>query len=795
MNRFMFGYCATLISALCWPGLLSPGLALCAIVAALLLFHRSQLLAGGVFAAAWLSLFCYQLLTFSVAEEKTNIAIRAEIISLVSRNGDWINADIRILDQNLPLGVPQYMRVDWPLQTQASPGEVWQLSIKPKPIASVLNQGGFNRQKYYLARHIMGKGKVVEAKRISEAAGLRSTLLNDFIQSIASFRHSGLMLALTLGDKSLVTNQDWQGLRQSGTGHLIAISGLHLSVLALWIVFASRALLYRITPSQSMANHHLSALLALVICCFYAYLSGFALPTQRALIMLTMVILLVWLRRHSSPFERLLWAMFVVLLIDPVSILSAGFWLSFSALAIILSASSLNKKEEAPSQAKGLRFRLGQLWAIQWRLSLCLGVLQTLLFGGIAPYSLLFNLIFVPWFSLVVIPLGFITMLLYLLSVSTGLLAELVQSLLILFDYAISPLTWSFTLLEHLPEAWMSVSASFSAAVIFLLLGLGLLRVITVARWRYLSLVLLLPSAILVANPWLNRLDNRWTLHLLDVGQGLSMVVEKQGRALMYDTGAAFGEGFSYAKSVTIPFLQYKGIDKLDHLIVSHGDNDHAGGVKVLIEHFGDVNIISDLPLAGARECRPAEFIWQGLTVQILGPEGKTAGNNGSCVVQIRDDWHRVLLPGDIEEGGERALLSSYAALDETGDLDGAGDLDETGALGSLAVGATRSALNSQVLIAPHHGSNTSSTRHFIQAVSPQYVLYGAGLNNHYGFPKAQVVSRYQAANARQYVVGENGQISLVFKQEKLDIIGFRYDMAPFWYNRRFEFGVFANPE
>lgn len=766
----MFGYCATIISALLWPSLLSASQAWYCIGVAILLLRWSKLLAGGLFAAAWISLFCHQLLVFNSIDDDAAISVRAEIISLVYRNSDWISADIRVLDNNSSILVTQYMRVAWPLSAKANVGEQWKLKIKPKSISSPLNQGGFNRQRYYLSKHIIGKGKVVAAERIQVVTGVRSSLIQPLTKTVNQFNNGDLILALMLGDKQLITTEHWQGLRQSGTGHLISISGLHLSVLALWCIGLMRIVLSRVRPTPTANNLHLAAMFALIACLLYAYLSGFALPTQRALIMLGLVIVLTVLRRYSTPFERLLWALFVVLLIDPVSIMSAGFWLSFSALAIILGFShtlSRDTSTELTSVWQRLKLSACQLWSLQWRLSILLGVVQMLLFGGAAPLSFIFNLLFVPWFSLVVIPLTFIVMLCYLI---TGGAEFISAALLTLLNSAITPLTWSFSLLQSFPYGWLSVSAELSVAIVYLLLTFFMLGIVTKPMWRYILIVLLLPGVLLLLKPWSQELRHDWTLHLLDVGQGLSAVIEKQGRVVIYDTGAAFGSNFSYAKQAIIPFLQYRGITDVDYLILSHGDNDHAGGADDIIAQYPQLQLITDLDYDQAMECRPSTFYWQALTVRILGPTSPMSGNNGSCVVQFSDGVRQVLLPGDIEIDAEQALIKHY------------GD--------SLS-----SELRSSVLVAPHHGSNTSSSNAFIKAVSPDLVFYPAGLNNRYGFPKPEVISRYENAGIIQYSVDVNGQLSVNFEQDEVKVTSFRYDISPFWYNRVFEFGVFDNTE
>lgn len=260
----------------------------------------------------------------------------------------------------------------------------------------------------------------------------------------------------------------------------------------------------------------------------------------------------------------------------------------------------------------------------------------------------------------------------------------------------------------------------------------------------------------------------QWTLHLLDVGQGLAVVIEQDRRALIYDTGAAFGEDFSYSERVIIPFLSSKGLALVDYIVVSHGDNDHAGGAEVLSKAYPRANWITDVAHLEGMPCLPQQIQWQQLRLSFISPQTAKGGNNASCVLRIDDGVHSLLLSGDIEKETEAVLIEQA--------LKGA-------------------ELKSQVLIAPHHGSRTSSTTAFIDAVAPELVLFPAGLNNRYGFPKPDVVARYQARNIEYFTTGREGQISVSFAAGRLEVKTYRRDLAPFWYNRLFRFGDLINPE
>ncbi|NMH63595.1 DNA internalization-related competence protein ComEC/Rec2 [Shewanella salipaludis] len=785
MNGFMFGFCACLLSAMLWPSLLPAPLIPVVILGGLLLAKISPLLSGSLSALAWISSFGLILLPSEALQLPPSVSIRGEIITLVDRNSDWVSLDIALINRNLilaPLPLPRpKLRLTWRDPPPLAPGQIWRLELKPKGLSSLLDQGGYNQQKHLIGQHIIARGRVIHGELLMAHTSVRQAWLNLLLPVLRPLERGDILLALLLGDKRLIGAQRWQALRQTGTGHLVAISGLHLSVVAAW-AYALALWFGRLWPSQGRRNLLIALTLAAGSAWGYAYLAGFGIATQRALLMILLLMLLGALRRFSSPWERLLTALFLVLLISPFAGLSAGFWLSFSALAIILfslqsyphAAQLADASAHASAQTDpGIGPRVGlwarQFWAVQWRLSLGLGLLQALLFQGFSLHSLWLNLLLVPYFSFLVIPLVLLVFMLWDLGLAFG---QDWHWLWVLADASLQPFTALIDFSNRLPAHWLQPSQAMLAAAIFTGLGLLLLlkaRPSAHAGWQrwgwHLALsVCLLPALLSL---WLTLYpiaQARWRVHLLDVGQGLAVVVEKSGRALLYDTGAAFGD-FSYAERVILPFLSSKGLSALDYLVISHGDNDHAGGARTMLAAFNEARVISDLPEFGQINCRPKRLAWQGLSLEIVGPAQAVAGNNGSCVIRIGDERQKLLLTGDIEADAEQALLAGGAQL------------------------------HSQVLIAPHHGSRTSSSPAFIAAVAPELVLFPAGFENRYGFPKADIVQRYRAQGIRALSTGEAGQISVLFNRDERVVRGYRADLAPFWYNRLFRFGETPKPE
>ncbi|ABV87092.1 DNA internalization-related competence protein ComEC/Rec2 [Shewanella pealeana] len=812
MNRFMCGYCVTIVSTMLWPALANLYLLPLLIVVVITACKRVPFIAGGLFAICWISLFYALLMGWDTDERVDTLNVEGEIVSLVHTNGDWISMDIVLIDSISPHLFSRKLRLTWKEPPSLTPGQHWLLTIKPRPITSTLNQGSYNQQKNLLAKHIIGKGRVVSGKLLSHEPNYRTQLIAELKHTLKTHASGDLLLALVAGDRTMISAERWQQLRNTGAGHLFAISGLHLSVVSLWLLIGARFLLYRYSAVNSRRNWLLCLTLSAVGAVAYAYLAGFSVSTQRAMIMLLAFICFSVLQRHSSSWERLLYALFVVLLMDPLSMLSASFWLSFSALGIILltvtrhtfTPKNLSASLDSGAMAQAnlsehatlwLKFRNAcvAFWAVQWRLTLGLCLVQAIFFSGTSLVSLAVNLLLVPWFTLLVIPLCLLSLLVFIFATSLGLSAA---GIFWVAAKSMVPVTAILNYSSQFEFVWLALSDQVIAALMVAFIGLYLTINVKDILWRLVLSVMLMPLLLMNLFMFAPIEDKRWQVHLLDVGQGLSLVIEKGNRAIIYDTGARYGDSFSYAERVVLPFLISQGIEQLDYLVVSHGDNDHAGGAEIIIQRYPKTLLISDLDMGGesalasefdhkfAHEialaqqysCRPKILKWQNLTLEVLAPSEAREGNNGSCVIRVNDASNSVLLSGDIEKLAERALLGM---IEEKGKADGENNLN----------------LQSRLLIAPHHGSKTSSTEAFIDAVSPELVLFPAGFKNRYRFPNSEVVLRYHQRGIATLTSGEQGQISIIFNQQTMKIRTYRSDFAPFWYNQVFRFGQINNPE
>jgi competence protein ComEC len=471
-------------------------------------------------------------------------------------------------------------------------------------------------------------------------------------------------------------------------------------------------------------------LVSLLFAVTYSALAGFAVATERALIMVLVWSLLRWLKRDWPSYRIWLWAFVVITLWDPLALYSAGFWLSFMAVALLLLAGYLYSKP-------GL---------VRLQLLLLLGLLplQLLLFEGMAPLALLLNLLALPLFCIGIIPLALIGVLLAPLS------SGLAHGLFWLANLGLEWVLWGLGLLaEHLQLWWPVPDWLMPASILLILLWSG---------WQLPGgRPLLLPvAAALLLAAWPTPV--RWQIRVLDVGQGLSVLITRGERGILYDTGDRYPGGYNMADAAILPQLSGLGVRVLDALIISHKDKDHAGNRRAILRALPVRRELSSFKFAQSTElCRRGQqWRWQGLSFAVLWPERPGAGhNNDGCVLQISDGQHFILLSADIEKEAERRLLA----------LEGSG---------------SASTLATHLLVSPHHGSRTSSTPGFVAAVHPAFVVHSAGYMNQWQFPRPEVVARYE--HARQWVTGQDGAILIEGGDHGLEIRAER-EQGP-WYRR-----------
>ncbi|WP_456403601.1 DNA internalization-related competence protein ComEC/Rec2 [Thiolapillus sp.] len=611
-------------------------------------------------------------------------------------------------------------------------GEKWVLPLRLKTAHGYHNPGGFDYEGWLYARGVRYTGYVKgEGKRVGNSRWsldrLRQSIAENISRSGISPRSAAIVRALVVGDRSALSSKDKAVFAATGTSHLIAISGLHIGLIATLAYFLVRRG-WRLFPRAcsrwpaTVAAAPAAILAALV----YAALAGFSIPTQRALIMLLIVMLGILFRRAVSASHVLGLALLAVVLWDPLSVTSAGFWLSFGAVAVILYLA----RGEA-GRFSWLRLQLG--------ISLALA---PLLVWQRLPVSLLspaVNLLAIPVFALLIVPLSLAAMALQMVW------ADMAQMLLSVTGWLLDGCLWVLDAASELSPTVFWEAASPPVLVVSGMAALGGAWWAAKAKWRPLwrlsfpAVALLCLVLILRHTP--APPPNRFRFTLLDVGQGLSAVVRTARHVLVFDTGPRFPSGFNTGAAVLIPYLRSQGIHGIDMLVLSHSDIDHVGGSAALFEHLPVGDVLSGEPegmelAVSGRPCLAGDsWWWDGVKFEIVYPPSDldAEGNDASCVLKVTAGGQSALITGDIEEQGENWLAEQAPEK-----------------------------LQSEIVVAAHHGSASSSSKRFVRATQAYYVLFAAGKNNRWGFPREVVVDRWQGNGATTLNTADTGAIEFI---------------------------------
>jgi competence protein ComEC len=616
------------------------------------------------------------------------------------------------------------------LGAMVHPGERWAFTVRLRRPHGLVNPHGFDYEAWLLERGIGATGYVrtrSEPRRMGSRNSpldyiekAREAVRDRFNAVLGATPAAGILAALAVGDQRAISREEWQLFNRTGVTHLMSISGLHVTLisgLAAWLVASG----WRRVPALALRlpARKAAALAAIFAALGYTLLAGFGVPAQRTFWMVGVVAAALWFGRISSPWRTLALALAAIVLMDPWAPLSPGLWLSFGAVLLIFY-SAVGWSEPGSKLAQWAR--------IQWAITIGLAPAALLLFGQLSVAGPIANALAIPLVSVVITPLALIAAV-----IPVDALLELCA---LLVQWLLEFLEWCATLpgalwQQHMPPLWTVLAALAGAA--WLLAPRGI-------PWRASGIALMAP-AFCIALPGPPP-GEAW-ITTFDVGQGLSVLVRTASRALLYDAGPAFGAESDSGSRVVVPALRGDGVARLDLMLLSHEDNDHIGGALGVMESIEVDALASSLPakhpLNGvapyARRCSaPERWEWDGVRFELLHPAAATPPgrrNNLSCVLRISTGSQSVLLTGDIERAAEAEMLGDGRAV------------------------------QSQVLLVPHHGSRSSSTAEFIAAVAPAWAIVPVGYRSRFGHPNAEVLERYRAAGVRLLRTDLDGAIAV----------------------------------
>jgi competence protein ComEC len=653
------------------------------------------------------------------------------------------------------MALPQRVRVSWyRAEADLRGGDCWRFKLRLRAPHGLLNPGGDDYEAWLFDQGIGATATVREGSPCQDNSGYRllrarQGVVNRLEHWLPGDPALGLVAGLAVGDRSLLREQDWDTFRVTGTSHLMAIAGLHIGMVVAAVYFVLRwlwvlapALCLRL-PAQKAAM--LGAVLAAVV---YALMSGFEPPAQRALLVLLFGFAALWLDRPALLPRALGLAWLLIVAANPLALLSPGLWLSFTAVVAIFYVIS---------GRLGPHSRWRELLLVQLALSLALLPLTFYFFQGGGWIGPLANLAVVPLFT-ILLPALLLALGLAWAWPACGVpaLALAAKGVFLVRE----ALGWAAA---HAPSAWIADSPP-PALLLLALLGMALLLAPRGLPLRGFAALCFLPLFL----PLDRAPREGFELTALDVGQGLAVVVRTASHTLLFDAGPAFEDISDAGRSAVVPYLLSQGVHELDLMIISHADLDHRGGapaVRSLLDVDGEIGALS------ATHCRAGQaWSWDGVQFEMLSPpadappEANSAlpahtkqerwwRNNGGCVLRISAGGHAALLPADIEAPMEQRLLAQFP--------------DQ---------------LRAEVLVAGHHGSKTSSTQPFIDAVRPRLVIFPAGWHNRFHFPRAPVVGRFLDEGAELHMTGNGGAVSVRVTAAGIGTVGdWRADHPRLW--------------
>ncbi|OBX00204.1 DNA internalization-related competence protein ComEC/Rec2 [Gallibacterium genomosp. 1] len=742
----------------------------------------SNVIIAIIFSCCWCLFLIQQLITQAQYLHTLPKKQRAEIlIEKVLHQRDYQTAIASLKFSHKDEKYRFYL--SWQTPQQIAAGQSWQGEVTLKPLASRVNFGGFQRQKWLYANHIVGYAVIKKAVFIADNPDLRERLLRHNLDLWQQQPQSELFLALGFGDKRLLNKEMLQLFQQTGTAHLIAISGLHIGLVMLLGVALARCVQYllpthRITPFFPLLFGGICALL-------YSYLADFSIPTVRAIIALIFLLWLRFFRGHLNWWQCYVRCITIFVLLDPFILLSDSFWLSALAVLCLLIWNHLfplsiwSIRGKKPHQFGKIVYYIFTLIHLQIGLSLLFTPITIFFFSGFNFFNLWINLWIVPIFSFVLIPLILFSILTFNYFHSWTLCQFIAQQCvegLKIFKIGWHPISevenlWISLVFLGLCLIWGMFCIHYAkyqrtkADEHHWLPAPTLLRldVSALVDRTDFQTILKIIGMILGIMLWqlgfyyYQQYRTLWTLEMLDVGQGMSILIQQNGKGVLYDTAASW-RGGSMAELEIIPYLQRRGI-VLETIILSHDDNDHSGGAETLLNYYPNATLITSSKKTYAERIplpcyKGIQWYWQDLNWQVIAPYKieKTAKNHQSCVILLNDGEHNVLLTGDLDKTAELLYLADFPMID--------------------------------ILQVAHHGSRTSTSTAFLQKTQPKIALISAGIGNQWHFPHQEIISRLQQFQVDTLVTATVGQILLRFtKHGEIEVETARTFLQP-WFKQ-----------
>jgi len=663
------------------------------------------------------------------------IQITARISHFPKDNGVSLSFRVSTLGRD---DLPRQLRLSW-FEAPSRPklGETWKLKVRLRRPRGFSNPGGFDYEGWLFRQGVGATGYVVNGPKnirqsdypVDRISRLRQQFVARVRAQLPDDDASAVLMAVAVGARQSITRKQWRRYAATGTSHLMAISGLHIGLAAGGTFFLSWIVLALICSSNNIRDW--AAIFAAVAALAYAELSGFAVPARRALLMTAFLVLAGLLRRQLPAVRLLSVCGFLILLSDPLAILAPGFKLSFAAVAILfwhlrvtrITPVAIDNRVSA-TVLNGLR----RLSSTQLALLFGLFPLTALLFNRVAVVAPIVNLFALPIFNFLTVPACLLGLILGGPFQAAGNFA------LDIAHWSIRVVLWIVGHAADFPYADFHIARPEGLfVVVFLFASLWTLLP---PGWPGRNLGLLAALAAVLYRPPPPPLDCV-DLHVLDVGQGLALVLRTHRHTAVFDAGPSFRGGADTGRLVVAPFLRSKGVRSVELGVISHADQDHAGGVRSLTEEIDIKTLMSGEPLDDINvpqsPCQASKrWHWDGIDFAIIHPSelGRWEGNNASCVMEVRVAQHTVVLTGDIESPVENLLTRN----------------------GTLS--------QADIVLIPHHGSRTSSSELFISTIRPKVAIVSAGLDNRWGFPKEDIVNAWTSAGAEVLNTATSGAIA-----------------------------------